>query len=282
MLLSHRWTGVWDVMAEQKSSDWLGLSGRVCVVTGGGGGIGRAVALSFAQAGARVAAIDLDERGLEVTRTELGKLGVEHVIARCDTSAVESVTSASATIEKSLGPCDVLVNTAAVLRPGALDTLSLAEWNAVLAVNLTGYFVCAQVFGRQMRGQGRGSLVHVASIAGSHAQGQSGAYSVSKAGVIMLSRQLANEWGPHGIRSNVVSPGMVITPMSQAFYDTAGVTERRSAVVPMRRVGMPQDMADAILFLASDRASYVNGDEITVDGGYANMLMNLVPRPGFE
>jgi len=282
MLLSHRWTGVWDVMAEQKSSDWLGLSGRVCVVTGGGGGIGRAVALSFAQAGARVAAIDLDERGLEVTRTELGKLGVEHVIARCDTSAVESVTSASATIEKLLGPCDVLVNTAAVLRPGALDTLSLAEWNAVLAVNLTGYFVCAQVFGRQMRGQGRGSLVHVASIAGSNAQGQSGAYSVSKAGVIMLSRQLANEWGPHGIRSNVVSPGMVITPMSQSFYDTAGVTERRSAVVPMRRVGMPQDMADAILFLASDRASYVNGDEITVDGGYANMLMNLVPRPGFE
>jgi NAD(P)-dependent dehydrogenase (short-subunit alcohol dehydrogenase family) len=133
-----------------------------------------------------------------------------------------------------------------------------------------------------MRRLGRGSLVHVASIAGSNAQGQSGAYSVSKAGVIMLSRQLANEWGPHGIRSNVVSPGMVITPMSQAFYDTPGVTERRSAVVPMRRVGMPQDMADAMLFLASDRASYINGDEIMVDGGYANMLMNLVPRPGFE
>jgi NAD(P)-dependent dehydrogenase (short-subunit alcohol dehydrogenase family) len=269
-------------MTGTDSSNWLGLSGRVCVVTGGGGGIGRATALSFAHAGARVAAIDLDERGLEVTRAELGKLGAGHVIARCDTSDVESVTSASATIEKSLGPCQVLVNTAAVLRPGALETLSLAEWNAVLAVNLTGYFVCAQVFGRQMRARGRGSLVHVASIAGSHAQGQSGAYSVSKAGVIMLSRQLANEWGPHGIRSNVVSPGMVITPMSQSFYDTPGVTERRAAVVPMRRVGMPQDMADAILFLASDRASYVNGDEITVDGGYANMLMNLVPRPGFE
>ena len=224
----------------------------------------------------------VDERGLEVTRAELRKLGDGHVVARCDTTSVESVTAASETIEKSLGPCSVLVNTAAVLRPGALDTLSLAEWNAVLAVNLTGYFLCAQVFGRQMRALGRGSLVHVASIAGSHAQGQSGAYSVSKAGVIMLSRQLANEWGPHGIRSNVVSPGMVITPMSQSFYDTPGVTERRSAVVPMRRVGMPQDMADAILFLASDRASYVNGDEIMVDGGYANMLMNLVPRPGFE
>jgi len=269
-------------MTGTDSSDWLGLSGRVCVVTGGGGGIGRATALSFAQAGAHVAAIDLDERGLDVTRAELGKLGAGHVIARCDTTSAESVTAASDTIEKSLGPCSVLVNTAAILRPGALDTLSLAEWNGVLAVNLTGYFLCAQAFGRQMRKLGRGSLVHVSSIAGSNAQGQSGAYSVSKAGVIMLSRQLANEWGPHGIRSNVVSPGMVITPMSQAFYDTPGVTERRSAVVPMRRVGMPQDMADAILFLASDRASYVNGDEIMVDGGYANMLMNLVPRPGFE
>lgn len=269
-------------MTEQTPSDWLGLSGHVCVVTGGGGGIGRAVALSLVRAGARVAAIDLDERGLEVTGATLRELGRDHIVTRCDTSSVDSISAASEAIEKAFGPCGVLVNTAAVLRPGGLENLSLAEWNAVLSVNLTGYFLCAQTFGRQMRKLGRGSIVHVSSISGSHAQGQSGAYSVSKAGVIMLSRQLASEWGPQGIRSNVVSPGMVITPMSQSFYDTPGVTERRSAVVPLRRVGMPQDIADAILFLASDRSSYVNGDEITVDGGYANMLMNLVPRPGFE
>lgn len=159
-------------MTGQDSSDWLGLSGRVCVVTGGGGGIGRATAVSLARAGAHVAAIDLDERGLEVTGAELRKLGGEHVVTRCDTTSVESVTAASEAIEKSLGPCSVLVNTAAVLRPGALDTLSLAEWNAVLAVNLTGYFLCAQTFGRPMRKLGRGSLVHIASIAGSHAQGR--------------------------------------------------------------------------------------------------------------
>jgi NAD(P)-dependent dehydrogenase (short-subunit alcohol dehydrogenase family) len=269
-------------MTAQNPSDWLGLSGRIAVVTGAGGGIGRAVASSLARAGARVAAIDRDERGLEATRAELRELGCEHVVASCDTSSADSVAAAAETTLKSLGPCGVLVNAAAVLRPGALENLSLAEWNAVLSVNLTGYFLCAQIFGRQMRSLGRGSLVHVASIAGSHAQAQSGAYSVSKAGVVMLSRQLASEWGPQGIRSNVVSPGMIITPMSQSFYDTPGVTERRTAVVPTRRIGMPQDIADVILFLASDRSSYVNGDEITVDGGYANMLMNLVPRPGFD
>jgi NAD(P)-dependent dehydrogenase (short-subunit alcohol dehydrogenase family) len=269
-------------MTAKDPSDWLGLSGRVCVVTGGGGGIGRAVAASLARAGAHVAAIDLDERGLETTRAELRDLGRDHVVARCDTANADSVAAASETIEKALGPCAVLINTAAVLRPGGLDELSLAEWNAVLSINLTGYFLCAQMFGRQMRKARRGSLVHIASIAGSHPQGKSGAYSVSKAGVVMLSRQLASEWGPQGIRSNVVSPGLVVTPMSQSFYDTPGVTERRTAVVPSRRMGMPQDIADAVLYLASDRSSYVNGDEIVVDGGYVNMLMNLVPRPGFE
>ena len=267
-------------MTEQLSQDWLGLSGRVCVVTGGGGGIGRAVAVNLAGAGAQVAVIDRDEQGLEKTRAELA--GNRHVVAPCDVTDADSIAAASETIEKALGPASVLVNAAAILRPGTLDTLSLAEWNMVLSVNLTGYFLCAQTFGRQMRREGRGSLVHVASIAGSHAQGKSGAYSVSKAGVVMLSRQLASEWGPEGVRSNVVSPGMVITPMSQAFYDTPGVTARRSAVTPTRRIGMPQDIADAVTFLASDRASYINGDEIIVDGGFTRTIMNLVPRPGHD
>ena len=267
-------------MTDQPSTDWLGLAGRVCVVTGAGGGIGRSVAVNLAKAGALVAALDRDEQGLEKTRAELASN--RHVIAPCDVTSADSIAAAAQTIEKTLGPAQVLVNAAAVLRPGTLDTLSLAEWNLVLSINLTGYFLCAQTFGAQMRKAKRGSLVHVASIAASNAQGKSGAYSVSKAGVVMLSRQLASEWGPDGIRSNVVSPGMVITPMSQAFYDTPGVTERRSAVTPMRRIAMPQDIADAVMFLASDRASYVSGDEIIVDGGFTRTIMNLVPRPGHD
>ena len=220
------------------SSDWLGLAGRVCVVTGGGGGIGRATALSLARAGASVAAIDRDEKGLATTEAELHKHGGTHLVTSCDTTNADSVTAASQAIEKALGPCDVLVNTAAILRPGALDSLTLAEWNSVLAVNLTGYFLCAQIFGRQMRAQGRGSLVHVSSIAGSNAQGQSGAYSVSKAGVIMLSQQLANEWGPHQWH-----PQQRRQPRHGDHADgarplrhvSAGVTERRAAVVLSRR-----------------------------------------------
>jgi NAD(P)-dependent dehydrogenase (short-subunit alcohol dehydrogenase family) len=154
--------------------------------------------VSFARAGAKVAVIDRDEKGLEATRGELHALAAEPVVVACDTTNADSVAAAAEAVEKSLGPCSILVNTAAILRSGGLDTLSLAEWNATLSVNLTGYFLCAQIFGRQMQKLRRGSLVHIASVAGSNAQGFSGAYSVSKAGVVMLSRQLASEWGPHG------------------------------------------------------------------------------------
>ena len=117
---------------------------------------------------------------------------------------------------------------------------------------------------------------------GQQREGFSGAYSVSKAGVLMLSRQLAVEWGPRGVRSNVMSPGLVRTPMSESFYRAPGVAERRSAAIPVGRIGTPEDMAEVVLFLASDRAGFVNGQEIIVDSGFEHMLMSLVPRPGFE
>jgi NAD(P)-dependent dehydrogenase (short-subunit alcohol dehydrogenase family) len=266
----------------ETSPDWLNLRDRVCVLTGAGGGLGRAIASGFASAGARIVLLDRNAEALTATRAAGSRPGAEPLMIPCDVSDADSVQAAAAKSERAFGPCAVLVNNAALLRPGPLDTLALSEWNALLAVNLTGYFLCAQAFGRQMRQGGAGSIVHVASIAGSHAQGFSGAYSVTKAGIVMLSRQIATEWGPVGIRSNVVSPGLVVTPLSQPFYDAPGVMERRSAVVPVGRVGSPEDIRDAVLFLASDRSSYVSGDEITVDGGFSRVLMNLIPRPGYD
>jgi NAD(P)-dependent dehydrogenase (short-subunit alcohol dehydrogenase family) len=256
----------------------LGLAGKVCAVTGAGGGIGRAIAIDFAQAGALPVLLDVDAARCAETAAALRGMGVEAPCIAVDVADPDSVTAAAA----AAGPCDVLVNNAGLLRPGPLETLSLAEWNRLLSVNLTGYFLCAQAFGQAMLTRGSGALVHVASIAARHPQGFSGAYSVSKAGVVMLSQQLALEWGPRGVRSNVVSPGLVRTPMSEAFYQAPGVAERRAAIVPLGRVAGPADIANVVTFLASDRAGYVNGEDICTDGGFGRVLMSLVPRPGFE
>ncbi len=264
-----------------QAAGWLELEGRVCVVTGAGSGIGRAVARGMAEAGAALVLLDKDEANCRATGESLRDTGAKTVAIGCDIADPSSVAAAE-TAARAVGPADILVNNAGILRAGPLATLPIEEWNLLLSVNLTGYLLCAQVFGKAMIERGRGAIVHTASIAGSNAQGFSGAYSVSKAGVRMLSRQLAVEWGPHGVRSNVLSPGLVRTPMSESFYQAPGVTERRSAAIPLGRVATPEDMAQVVLFLASDRAGYVNGQEIIVDGGFEHMLMSLVPRPGFE
>lgn len=256
---------------------WLGLAGKVCVVTGGAGGIGRAVGAAFAAQGARVALLDLDGAAAEAAAGEIGGLGIG-----CDTSSEASVQAACAAVAAQLGAADVLVNNAGILRPGPLATLPVSEWNAMMAVNLTGYLVCAQAFGAAMRERRSGALVHIASIAASFPQGQSGAYSPGKAGVAMLSRQLALEWGPLGVRSNSVSPGMIRTPMSEAFYQAQGVAAARANLAPLKRYGLPQDIADAVVFLASPRAGYITGQDLLVDGGVAQITMGQIPRPGFD
>jgi len=264
------------------AKDWLGISGRAAVVTGGASGIGRATALTLAAAGCKVAALDIAKAGAEETVAKVAEAGGTAIAVACDTTDPAAIEAARQAVGRALGPADILVNNAGILRPGGLDTISLADWNKLIAVNLTGYLLCAQAFGKDMRAKKRGAIVHIASIAGREPQAFSGAYSVTKSGVVMLSRQLAFEWGSAGIRSNVVSPGLVRTPLSEAFYQQPGVTERRSALVPVGRVGTPEDIANAVTYLASERASYVNGDEILVDGGLDEALMGQVPRPGFE
>ena len=169
--------------------DWLGLAGKICVITGAGGGIGTALATGFSAVGAKVVLLDRSAELLAVTAAEVAKLtGASPPTFLCDVAEQADVAKAAAGSLAALGPCDILINNAGLLRSGGLADLDLAAWNTLLSVNLTGYFLCAQAFGAQMRASGTGALVHVASIAGSHPQALSGAYSVSKAGVVICGR----------------------------------------------------------------------------------------------
>lgn len=268
--------------ADSSKNDWLKLTGRVCAITGAGGGIGSTLSTGFANVGAHVALLDRNLSAAQVVANRIRDEGGTAVAIECDISDQSSVTSAAKECERLLGPCEVLVNNAAALNSGPLIDTELSKWNELLAVNLTGYLLCSQAFGKQMVERRNGSIVHVASIAGYFPQAYSGAYSVSKAGVLMMSQILAVEMGEFGVRSNVVSPAMVRTPLSDPFYKDPEMLRRREEIVPSRRIGTPTDIMETALFLASDRASYVNGQELLVDGGVSRALLGLFPRPGFE
>jgi len=260
----------------------FGLDGKIAVVTGAGSGIGRAVAQALAAEGAVVALLDRDADRVHETASLIGAAGGEARAFLCDVSDPDQVRTTAAAVKDSLGSAGILVNNAGRILPGAMADLRIEDWNAVLAVNLTGFFLCAQAFGAEMRRNRRGSIINMASIASTYPTPYSGAYSVSKAGLAMLSRQLAVEWGPEGVRSNAVCPGMIMTELSRSMYARPGVAEARSATIPARRIGQPEDVAEAVLFLASDRAAYINGAEIAVDGGFPRNLLGLVPRAGYE
>ncbi len=259
-------------------SEWLGLTGHAAVVTGAGSGMGQSCALALAAQGVTVWGLDVDEGGLASTRDEAASLaGAVHALA-CDVTDDASVATAAA----QLGACDVLVNAAGIGRAGTLMDVDMADWQRVLDINLTGYLRTVRAFAPAMVERGSGTLIHIASISARHPQPGSGAYSASKAAVAVMSQQLAYELGPHGVRSNTVSPGLVRTPMTEAYYLAPGVAERRQAAIPLRRVAGPADIADVVVFLASDRARYITGADITVDGGFATTLMGTVPRPGHD
>jgi glucose 1-dehydrogenase len=263
----------------QEFRNAFGLEDKVCVVTGAGGGIGRAIALALSQDGASVAVLDRDPAGAEETAALVEAQGGRAIPLACDISDQHAVQAARDSVEDRLGKADALVNNAGVLQTGHLTDMPLADWNRLFAINLTGYLICAQAFVPAMLERGAGSVVHVASIGARFAAAGLGAYSITKAAVVSMSNLLAAEWGPRGVRSNVILPGLIQTPLSQHLYEDPANVEIRKSAVPMRRIGQPQDIAEAALFLASPRSSYVNGAELMIDGGLNHNFMGMIPRP---
>jgi glucose 1-dehydrogenase len=269
-------------MSVKNTSGSSDLKGKVVVVTGAASGIGEGIAKAFAAEGARTCLLDRNKEALNSVCDEIRVDGGETLGLVCDVSDATSVEKAADEIRSHYGLCNVLINNAGFIRPGGIADLSLEDWNEVLSVNLTGCFICAKTFIAQMREHGGGSIVNMASIAATFATPSAGAYSVTKAGVAMLSRQLAIELGQYGIRSNAINPGMILTGLSKSMYEQPGVEEARISVVPGGRIGKPSDIAKAALFLASDQAEYITGAEITVDGGFTQNLLSMVPRAGFH
>lgn len=240
------------------------LSGKVAVVTGAASGIGAAIAETFAARGARVALLDMN---LDAARSRAAGLTGAVAIA-CNVTDAKSVADALAEVQKQLGVPDIVVNSAGIVDLAPAEDLSQGAWDRTMAVNLTGTFLMAQAAGRVMIAEGKGGrIVNLASQAGSVAIDGHVAYCASKFGVIGVTKTLALEWGRHGITVNSVSPTVVLTELGRKAWD-GPKGEAMKALIPTGRFAEPEEIASAVLFLASDEAAMINGADLLVDGGY--------------
>jgi NAD(P)-dependent dehydrogenase (short-subunit alcohol dehydrogenase family) len=245
------------------------LENKVCVVTGGARGIGRAIVEEYVREGARVAVPDLDGDLTEAYADELRGRGVDARGYRCDVADREDVLAVADAVERDLGRCEVLVNNAGVALMGPSLEFSEADWRRSLDVLETGVFFCCQAFGRQLV-RGGGAIVNIASMNATEAFPMRLAYNAAKAAVVQMTEVLAIEWAEHGVRVNSIGPGVTRTELvdraiRDGFIDERAYVER----TPLKRLGRPEEIAKAALFLASEEdSSFVTGHFLVVDGGW--------------
>lgn len=245
---------------------------RVAAITGAASGIGWALAQSFAAAGYSVCVIDLDGETSQARARELpSPPGGSHAGYGCDVSDPEQVGGAFDALSRQFGRLDVLVNNAGI--PGSQEPSieqDMVYFDRITQVIINGTFLCSRAAYHPMAAQGGGAIVNVGSIAGLVGLRRRNAYGAAKAGVHSMTRSLACEWAPMGIRVNAVAPGYVATPLVQGLVERGSIdVDLLNRRIPMARLGTPEEIADAILFLASDKARYITGSILSVDGGYA-------------
>ncbi len=246
----------------------LDLSGRVAVVLGGTSGIGRALARGLAEAGADVVACARTPEAVEATALEIEARGRRTIRATADVTDRASLESARQAVLAAFGHIDILVNSAGRIKRAPTLDLAEADWNGIVETNLTGTLRACQVFGRPMIERGYGRIVNITSLNSLVSFLEVAAYAASKAGVSGLTRSLAVEWGPKGVIVNAIAPGVFRTAFNAGLLD--GTERGRELLMrtPLKRFGQVEELVGACIFLASDAASYVNGQVIAVDGGF--------------
>ncbi len=244
------------------------LSGKVALVTGGGTGLGKGIALGLAGAGAFTVVAGRRQDRLETAVSEMAKAGGKGAWLTCDVGRVDEARGLPEAVRSRHGRLDILVNGAGINRRSPMLDVSERDWDDVMATNLKGLFFCSQAAARVMKDQGGGRIIHVASLTSERGFPNVAPYGASKAAVAQLTKSMAAEWAPHKINVNAIGPGWYRTEMTDLLFQNPEWMERTLARHPIRRFGVPQDLAGAAVFLASAAADYVTGQVIYVDGGY--------------
>jgi 3-oxoacyl-[acyl-carrier protein] reductase len=252
--------------ADNRDMSRFSLEGKCAVVTGGSRGLGAAIALGLAEAGADVLLTYRDRHAdAAVIAQQIEEMGRRALAVPMDVTSRKSVSHA-AEQARAFGPVSILINNAGVNKPTDFDQIADADWDFILDTNLKGSFIVAQVFLPLLKEAGGGAITHIGSVSGQYGGPRTAHYAASKAGLISLAQVIARFGAQHGIRSNTLAAGLIASPMAAAGLASAAVQKAAETII-LRRMGTPQEVADAAVFLSSDAASYITAQTLNVNGG---------------
>ena len=241
------------------------LEGKVALITGSAQGIGKAIALLLASHGADIVVSDINIEKAQETKREIEELGRRSMAIKVDVSRLEEVEHMVEEIIKEFGKIDILINNAGITRDKLILRMTEEDWDLVINVNLKGTFNCTKAVIKYMSRQKSGKIVNIASVVGEMGNPGQANYSASKAGVIGFTKTIAREYAQRGINVNAIAPGYIETPMTEVLPDK--VREDLKRMIPMERLGKPEDVAQAVLFLVSEASNYITGQVLNVNGG---------------